>query len=81
MDFPSPSLFRDIGRLVFWVCLQNKSLDVLPPQVILRESFLLLLLALIEFHEEHSNKKVKEEEGANHNEDHKEYHIVKFVFF
>ena len=81
MEELSPDFFGYVCGFVFWSGLQDKPLDILPTKVILRVSFLLVLLALVKLHKEYTNEEVQEKEGPNHNEDHKKDHVVKFVFF
>ena len=81
MEELSPDFFGYVCGFVFWSGLQDKPLDILPTKVILRVSFLLVLLALVKLHKEYTNEEVQEKERPNHYEDHKKDHVVKFVFF
>lgn len=80
MEPLSPFGLWHVSGLIFWLCLQDKPLNIHPTQSFGRKSFVLLCLSLVVLEEEYANEEVKEEETTNQNENDEEVHSHQVEF-
>ena len=72
--------WRFVTQRMIRLCLDNKTLQLEPVELLLSETKIFFLLCLLILEEEHTNEEVQEEKAADEDEDHEENSLSRAIF-